>query len=173
MIKIIGSHSMKVPSTEAYSSKGFAVSLEIEVADTLDGKAILQKTRQIFQLARTAVNNELRNGHSTSTPPSLVNTSNGKGNGPVHGNNHPPQGYNNNPNGNNGGPRTQNGGQRNASPKQIKYVLSLAKKNGGYKALQDYIQSQYGIGDINSLTKKQASELIEGYKNGGGEHGGE
>jgi hypothetical protein len=52
-------------------------------------------------------------------------------------------------------------------------VLGLAKKNGGYKDLQDFLQRKYGIGDINSISKKQASEIIEGYKNGGGNNGRE
>jgi|GEM_PF-4682181 len=167
MIKIIGSHSMKVPSTEAYSSKGFAVSLEIEVADSLDGKAILQKTRQIFQLARTAVNNELRNGNADAESPSLPSTSNegfcGNGNG------QPTGGNNTNHNGNGVGTQTQNGSRCNGTPasqKQLNFVLSLAKKNGGYKNLQDLIQKRWGVGDLESLSKSQASELINEMKGG-------
>jgi len=156
---------MKVPADQEYSSKSFHVGLEAEVADTLDGNEILARTKNLFRLARIAVNNELNGSapvHNNGNNPGnngtgrMIQNQNGNG---IPGNN--------NPNGNNGGQR--NGSV--ASPKQIKYVLSLAKKNGGYKALQDYIQSQYGISDINSISKKQASEIIEGYKNGGGNNG--
>ena len=83
---------------------------------------------------------------------------------------------NNNLNGNNGGTRNNNGGGRNggvpASSKQLNYLLSLAKRNGGYKELEDTIQSRYGVGDLESITKSQAMKLIEEYLNNGGGNNG-
>lgn len=64
MIKIVASHSLKVPAEGEYSSKSFHLGLEAEVADTVGGEGILAKSHALFALARAAVNAEL-NGKIT------------------------------------------------------------------------------------------------------------
>ena len=178
MIKIVASHSLKVPADQEYSSKSFHVGLEVEVADSIDGNEILSRTKNLFQLARIAVNKELNgsvpvhnNGNNPGNNGNGRMTQNQNGTGGDNG-----RYENNNLNGNGGGTRNNNGGGRNgsvpASSKQLNYLLSLAKRNGGYRELQDTIQSRYGVGDLESLAKSEASKLIEEYKNNGGGNNG-
>lgn len=147
MIKIVASHSMKVPADAEYSSKSFHVGLEAEVADSLDSDGILSKTRELFSLARTAVVREL-NGKTPTINGTTPRANPGNG------------GYGN---GKNGG---TNGNGSKASPKQLQFVVGLARKNGGLKKLQDYIKANFGTEDLKSLTKKQASLIIEALKGG-------
>jgi len=149
MIKIVASHSMKVPANQDFSSKSFHVGLEVEVADTLDGEGILAKTAELFHLAKTSVENQL-NGRNPSTRPSTPADE---------GSSSSPQ-----PNGGNGGTP--------ASSKQLNYLVSLARKNGGLKKLEETIQSRFGLPNVGSLSKSACSRLIEEMKKGDIHHVG-
>lgn len=145
MIKIVASHSMKVPADAEYSSKSFHVGLEAEVADSLGNEeGILAKTRELFALARAAVVREL-NGKTPAVTPG-------------------PNGTTPQTNPGNGG-NNSNGAQ--ASPKQLQFLVSLARKNGGIKKLQEYVKANLGVDDLKLMTKKQASALIETLKGAG------
>ncbi len=152
MIKIVASHSMKVPADQEFSSKSFHVGLEAEVADSLDNDGILGKTRELFALARAAVVREL-NGKTPAVNPGTNGTT-------------PRYTPGNNGYGNNGG-TNGNGNGSLASPKQLQFVVGLAKKNGGIKKLQDYIRENFGLDDLKLLNKKQASIIIETLLKGG------
>ena len=140
MIRIVASHSMKVPADEQYSSQGYHVSLEVEVADNLDGSGIRAKTRELFALTKRAVNNEL-NGSTAR---------------------------NNIPNENGRRIQNQNGSRspNQASSKQLSYLLSLAKRAGGLKRLQETILTRYGINDLEFISKADCSDLIQELKGG-------
>jgi hypothetical protein len=148
MIKIVASHSMKVPAEGEYSSKSFHVGLEAEIAETAGGEGILAKTHELFALAKTAVNNEL-NGKVQQPARETIPQGNSQGDAirsP----------------GNGGGV----GNGDSPSSKQLNFLLSLARKNGGLQKLQEVLLSEYGVAEMNRLTKRQCSELIERMKGG-------
>lgn len=149
MIKIVASHSMKVPvEGQEFSSKSFHVGLEAEVADTVGGEGILAKSHALFALARAAVNAEL-NGKSTPKPASE----------PA-GEEQPET-------------RSGNGNGDGASVKQKNFLISLARRNGGIEKLQETISRDFRVGGIEDLSRKQASELIEKLTGkGGGRYAG-
>ena len=158
MIKITASHSMKVPAEGEYTSKSFHLGLEAEVADTVGGEGILAKSRALFALAKAAVAAEI-NGKAKAAQQSTTLPAN-EGSGGASGQ---AQGNGGSGNGLNGG----NGGNGNAaSPKQISYLLLLAKKNGGLQKLNAAIREEYGLEDVRQLTRKQASGLIERLRGG-------
>ena len=141
MIKIIASHSLKVPADQEYSSQSYHAAIEAEVADTLDGQGIRAKTAELFQLAKASVEEQL-NGNGTKaaspTPPAAS-----------------PR------------PRaTGRSGGNPASSKQLNYLVSLARKNGGLKKLEETVQSRFGVPGVGALTKSACSRLIEEMKNG-------
>ena len=82
MIKIVASHSMKVPAEGEYRSKSFHLGLKAEVADTARGEGILAKSRALFALAKAAVTAEI-NGKATAKPEGepVVEEHPGNGNG--------------------------------------------------------------------------------------------
>ena len=141
MIKIIASHSMKVPAEGEYSSKSFHVGLEAEVADSVGGEGILAKSHALFALAKAAVNAEL-----SGKPAS---------------------------NGEQPAPKQENGDLDKPSSKQLNFLLSLARRNGGIEKLQETIHRDFRVGGIEDLSRKQASELIEKLTGkGGGRYAG-
>ena len=67
--------------------------------------------------------------------------------------------------GGNGGVNTVNNGQQAspaASPKQISYLLTLASRRG---ITPQQIAAQNNVANINKLSKKQCSALIEQWRN--------
>lgn len=169
MIKITASHSMKVPAEGEYTSKSFHLGLEAEVADTLGGEGILAKSRALFALAKAAVAAEINGKAKPAQTPANTTTPANGGSGGASGQF---QGNGGNGNGSanggvNGGMNGANGGNgSSASPKQISYLLLLAKKNGGLQKLNAAIREEYGLDDVAKLTRKQASGLIERLKGG-------
>lgn len=157
MIKITASHSMKVPAEGEYTSKSFHLGLEAEVADTLGGEGILAKSRALFGLAKAAVAAEI-NGKAkpAQTPANTTTLANGGSNGAAQ------NGVNGGGNGGNG-----NGGNGSAaSPKQLSYLVVLARKNGGEDKLREVLRNEFGVQEMNRLTKRQCSQLIERMKGG-------
>ena len=52
-----------------------------------------------------------------------------------------------------------------ASPKQLNYLRSLSSDAGyDYRGLADLSHQEFGVHDIRELTKRQASELIDGLR---------
>ena len=147
MLKLNASYSKKVPADGEYTSQSYHASIEVELPDGLNQNQLNQKIHDTFELVRNSVENEL---HGTANAPvqqnnqpqAPVQTSQ-----PFHPNNNAVQN-----NGNNNAP---------ASPKQIGYLMVLAKQHG-INAVQ--LAAQYGVDSVEHLSRKQCSELINQWK---------
>ena len=135
MLKIAASYSKKVPGAQEYSSEGFLVSLEAEVPEALlgDPGALQGRIQGLFQEARGQVEAQVRG--SNGSPAGRPQAASGNG-------------WNREP--------------RPASPKQIQYLLSLAKRKLDLSP-QDVAQHA-GVRDLRELSTARASELIESLK---------
>lgn len=151
MIKLVSSFGMKVPADVEYSSRSYHVGLESEVADGIGGEGILAKAKELFALAKAAVNSEL-NGKSQPSKES-PKTSPARNNDRVIPDREQENGR-------------ASGNGDSPSGKQLGYLLSLARKNGGIQKLNAVLRDEYGIEEMNRLTRKECSELIERMKGG-------
>lgn len=153
MIKIVASHSMKVPAEGEYSSKSFHVGLEAEIAETAGGEGILARTRELFALAKAAVNSEL--SQPSKEPPKPSPTPTETRDAPAR-------------TSANGFRGTNGNGDTPASSKQLNFLLSLAKKHWGYPKLEAVLRDEFHVQGPENLTKRQCSDLIE--RMNGGAH---
>ena len=144
---------------EHYSSLGASCHLEVDLDGSLiqDPATFHEKLRRIYALAHQAVVDELER----RTP------------GPGNGNGSPPNGDGQEP----PPPRTgrtrspRSGGSREdapASERQIKFLLDLARQRYQMDPDQaaDYCEQLVGVGDLDQLTKAQASAVIDQLGNG-------
>lgn len=143
MIKINAGFTKKIPGVQEYSSEGVHVTLEMELPDAyLDNKPALQEQIQsLITDARDQVEHQLSDGYSRLQlgAPSSSSRANSSG-------------------------RLQPSTARPASNKQLNFLLSLAKRARNLGA-QDICQ-EYGISNLQELSSRQASELIERLKSG-------
>ena len=134
MLKLNASYSKKVPADGEYTSQSYHASIEVELPDGLSAEQLNGKIHETFEMVRNSVEAELHG-----------NTVNQQwGNGAVN---------------------TVNNGQQAstpASPKQINYLLTLARRRG---ITPQQIAVQNNVANINQLSKKQCSALIEQWKN--------
>ena len=141
MLKLSASYSKKVPvEGQEFSSQSYHASVEVEISDGLTPDQLRMRIHDTFMLVRNSVENELHNGstvvHPVNAVPAAVSP-----------------------------PAAQNGGSSSipkASPKQVKYLIDLALRNGvDMQALTAETQQRYGVADVSALNRKQASELID------------
>ena len=141
MLKLNASYSKKVPAGEEYSSQSFHASVEVELPDGLSGEALQARIHETFDLVRNSVEAELH------------------GNVPRNCEGYPvaeerktaPQG-------------NRAAGRQNdvpASPKQLSYLLDLARQRG---VTPQRIAAQHGVPDVRQLSKRQCSELINSWR---------
>ena len=141
MLKLNASYSKKVPAGEEYSSQSFHASVEVELPDGLSGEALQARIHETFDLVRNSVEAELH------------------GNVPRNHEGYPvaeerktaPQG-------------NRAAGRQNdvpASPKQLSYLLDLARQRG---VTPQQIAAQQGVPDVRQLSKRQCSELINSWR---------
>ena len=146
MLKLNASYSKKVPADTEYSSQSYHASVEVELPDGLTPEQLNTKIRETFALVRDSVENELHNEASTASQP--VQT-------------HQPGLYDS-PAQNASKPTypKKNGTTSDApaSPKQIKYLLDLAKQ---YGVSPDQIKGKFNVPALESLTKTQCSRAID------------
>ncbi len=142
MIKINASFTKKVPGDEPYSSDAVHLGVEIELPDPVltDQQEFSAAVRRLFQQARDEVENQVT-GHR----PQLNAGSNGNGHHAL--------------NDNGTSRRTQL-----ASPRQIDFLLSLARRNANLSPTQ--ILDEAGVDKLTDLTKSQASSLIDRFNGG-------
>ncbi|MCK5806686.1 MAG: hypothetical protein KAI66_27905, partial [Lentisphaeria bacterium] len=125
----------KVPvQRQDYSSQSYHASVETELPDGLDQRQLQNRIHETFALVRESVEAELH-GDSVHAPvqsqPKPLPTSQ---------------------------PRRAS----NASPKQILYLMDLAVKQGMDKqALNVEALRLFNVLDIDQLSRKQASDLID------------
>ena len=141
MLKLNASYSKKVPAEGEYTSQSYHASIEVELPDGLSQEQLNDKIHATFEMVRESVEAEL-NGNSTAN----------------HGHSEPHE--NGNP-----APQTNRTAGNNssvpASPKQISYLLSLANRRG---ITPQQIAAQNNVANVDQLTKRQCSALIEQWK---------
>lgn len=133
-----------------FGSRGASVNAELELESALvdDPAKFKDRIRQVFDMIRAAVNEEL-NGHSPST-------NNGHG-----GNGHqssPPQSSNGSSNGN-GQPKQNGQAPRPATQSQIKALQAIAKKRN--VDLLQLVQERFRAARPEDISIKDASSLID------------
>ena len=136
MLKLNASYSKKVPAETEYSSQSYHASVEVELPDGLTPDQLQERIHATFALVRESVETEIHGASQAVTHPVTH-------------------------------PVTQtpcSHAAKNeipASPKQIRYLLDLAR-NKGISAAQ--IAAKYGVESVDQLTKSQCSGLINTWK---------
>ena len=145
MLKLNASYSKKVPAGEEYSSQSYHASVEVELPDGLTQDQLQARIHETFDLVRNSVEAELH------------------GNVPRNHEGYPPaEERKTAPQGN------RAAGRQNdvpASPKQLSYLLDLARQRGVTPqqiAAQHGVQ--HGVPDVRQLSKRQCSELINSWR---------
>ena len=135
MLKAILTYSKKIPVPDSeYSSQGYSLSLETELADT-DPASIRQRLHATFELVKSQVEDELSGG-KTAIPAAKPNTGNGLA--------------------------VVKGDSARASNKQVKFLTDLWTQAGGTVAdLNTRIRGQFQVGGLYELSRKQASSLLD------------
>ena len=135
MLKLNASYSKKVPADGEYTSQSYHASVEIELSDGLSAEQLNSKIHETFELVRNSVEAEL---HENTPCQQGGNTSSNTGNQPVQ-------------------------GSIPASPKQIKYLLDLARNNG---VTPQQILTRFKVNALEELTRNQCSLAIDEFNNG-------
>ena len=147
MLKLNASYSKKVPADSQYSSQSFHASVEVELPDGLTPEQLNAKIHETFALVRDSVEAELHGNpapHQTASLP-MENAQNS-------------QQVASAPQQNNYGKRNGTTSDAPASPKQIKYLLDLAKQ---YGVSPDQIKNKFNVPALESLSKTQCSRAID------------
>ena len=141
MLKLYAAYSKKVPADGEYTSQSYHASIEVELPDGLSQEQLNDKIHATFEMVRESVEAELgeKSPRKSGGYPSQEES------------NSAPQG-NRAANNNSGVP---------ASPKQISYLLSLASRRG---ITPQQIAAQNNVANVDQLTKRQCSALIEQWK---------
>ena len=142
MLKLNASYSKKVPADAEYSSQSFHASVEVELPDGLTQDQLNAKIHETFDLVRASVEAELHgeaiNARQMSDTPQL----------PIQ----PAQ------------PQQNKNGYRKsvpdtpASPKQIKFLLDLARQNG---YTPEQIKARFNVSALEDLSRTQCSRAID------------
>ena len=141
MLKLNASYSKKVPAGEEYSSQSYHASVEVELPDGLTQEQLRARIHETFDLVRNSVEAELHgNDHlSYDTYPAS-------------------NGVKNAPQGRRTGAR-QNDGP--ASPKQLSYLLDLARQRG---VTPQQIAARFQVPDVRQLSRQQCSNQINEWR---------
>lgn len=149
MLKLNASYSKKIPADSQYSSQSFHASVEVELPDGLTQEQLNAKIHETFDLVRESVEAELH-GNTAPQQPGLLPAENVP-NAPQ-GNSAPQQ------NKATYGKRNGTTSDAPASPKQVKYLLDLARQ---YGVSPDQIKTKFNVPSLESLTKTQCSRAID------------
>ena len=136
MLKLNASYSKKVPADGEFTSQSYHASIEVELPDGLSQNELQNRIHATFEMVRNSVEAEL---HGKSVP-----VQNNTSTALVQNNQH-----------------TQGNSSIPASPKQIKFMLDLAR-NKGITPVQ--IAAQHGVTSVEQLTKSQCSNLINSWR---------
>lgn len=153
MIKLNASYSKKLPAESNFSSRSYHAGIEVEIPDGLTREQLEQRIHETFATVRESVERELHGSPSPANaalpleaPPAQPPLSPPSGN---HGRRNGYGGSNGNGNGQTDAP---------ASPKQIKFLLDLARAGG---LSPELIKNRFGVGMIEQLTRSQCSRMID------------
>jgi len=138
VLKACVSYSKKVPvDGQDYSSQGYSLTLETEIPES-DPGAIQARLHSTFDLVKSTVEQELANGNGRQADapvPQQPQPTVVKGKAPA---------------------------ADRASNKQIKFLTDLWTQGGGTVAdLNARIRSQFQLGGLYELSRKQASSLLD------------
>lgn len=151
MLKLNASYSKKVPADSQYSSQSYHASVEVELPDGLSPEQLDAKIRETFALVRDSVENELHENavQQPAQNPQTPNTQSQPGLYDTPPQNTSKPAYN-----------KKNGTTSDApaSPKQVKYLLDLARQ---YGVSPDQIKAKFNVPALESLTKTQCSRAID------------
>ena len=141
MLKLNASYSKKVPAGEEYSRQRYHASVEVELPDGLTQDQLQARIHETFDLVRNSVEAELH------------------GNDPRNYGTYPASnGPKNVPQGRRAGDR-QNDGP--ASPKQLSYLLDLARQRG---VTPQQIAARFQVPDVRQLSRQQCSNQINEWR---------
>ena len=159
MLKLNASYSKKVPAESEYSSQSYHAQIEVELPDGLSQQQLQEKVHNVFEFVRSSVETELQNNIAAQPqqPPQMpLMPQQPQYNAPQQ-YGAPQQNYQQPQN-----QRSQGRQYRNAnavaSPKQVNYLLSLAKRAGW--TIQQILQ-RCQIPNIEAIPAKVCSELIQ------------
>ena len=147
MLKLSASYSKKIPAQSEYSSQSYHASVEVELPDGLTLEQLNAKIHETFDLVRESVEVELH-GNAAPQQPGLLSAGNTS---------HSPQGTS---------AQHQNqtaygkkpAADAPASPKQIKFLLDLAKQNG---YTPEQLKTRFNVSALEDLSKAQCSKAID------------
>ena len=142
MLKLNASYSKKVPADTEYSSQSYHASVEVELPDGLTPEQLNARIHETFALVRDSVESELHGesanaGQMADAPqlpfqPAQQQNKSAYGKKPVT--------------------------DAPASPKQIKFLLDLARQNG-YTIEQ--LKSKFNVSQLEDLSRTQCSRAID------------
>lgn len=151
MLKLTASYSKKVPAETDYSSQSYHASVEIELPDGLTPEKLNTKIHDTFALVRDSVETELH-GNTSREPADAIQTP-------------PPQSYSGqhettaqNASQPTYSKKSSSASDAPASPKQIKFLLDLARQNG-YTVEQ--LKSRFNVAALEDLSRTQCSRAID------------
>ena len=149
MLKLNASYSKKVPADTEYSSQSYHASVEVELPDGLTPEQLNTKIHETFALVRDSVESELH-GNEARKPSAAIQTLSPQ----PQSDQHDPQAQNATKPAYNRKPATDTA----ASPKQIKFLLDLARQNG-YTVEQ--LKARFNVSALEDLSRTQCSRAID------------
>ena len=149
MLKLNASYSKKVPADTEYSSQSYHASVEVELPDGLTPDQLNAKIHETFALVRESVESELH-GNTVQQPAQNIQTPPPQSQPDQHENlaqNAAKPAYGKKP-----------ATDALASPKQIKFLLDLARQNG-YTIEQ--LKAKFNVSVLEELSRAQCSRAID------------
>ena len=148
MLKLNASYSKKVPADTEYSSQSYHASVEVELPDGLTPDQLNARIHETFAMVRDSVEAELHG--NTVQQPSVGSQTLPPQSQPLY--DTPPQ----------NAAKTTYGKKPTtdspASPKQIKFLLDLARQSG-YSIEQ--LKSRFNVSALEDLSRTQCSRAID------------
>jgi len=149
MLKLNASYSKKVPADTEYSSQSYHASIEVELPDGLTPEQLNARIHETFAMVRDSVEAELH-GNTVQQPSAISQTPPPQSQPDQH--EHPAQNATKPAYGKK--PATDTA----ASPKQIKFLLDLARQNG-YTV--DQLKARFNVSALEDLSRTQCSRAID------------
>ena len=144
MLKLNASYSKKVPADTEYSSQSYHASVEVELPDGLTPEQLNARIHETFAMVRDSVEAELHgeggNASQMVDAPQLPLQSAQQQNKPAY------------------SKKNGTASDAPASPKQIKFLLDLARQNG-YTVEQ--LKARFNVAQLEDLSRTQCSRAID------------
>lgn len=148
MLKLNASYSKKVPADTEYSSQSYHASVEVELPDGLTPEQLNARIHETFAMVRDSVESELH-GNAARQPSTISQMP------PMQSpDQHEPPAQNATKPAYGKKPATDSA----ASPKQIKFLLDLARQNG-YTVEQ--LKARFNVASLEELSRMQCSRAID------------